>query len=112
MAKPFSNNLGYRAATVYCVALPYERAAVFDNFCANEKRDGSDRRVAPPNISPDASQSKYIFWPPGAMKKYRAEPLRRRSKRTRPFFLIRHHRVTRESAEGGSPQDSIPLLPG
>jgi len=29
-----------------------------------------------------------------------------------PFLLIRHHRVTRESAVGGSPQDRIPLLPG
>jgi len=29
-----------------------------------------------------------------------------------PICLIRHHRVTRESAVGGSPQDRIPLLPG
>ena len=113
MAKPFSNNLGYCAARVRIVLRCHTSdAAVFDNFCANEKERWFRQKGRASEYLSGRKPEQIYFLAPWCDEEIPGRAFEEKKQVICPFFLIRHHRVTRESAVGGRPQDNIPLLPG
>jgi hypothetical protein len=86
--------------------------AVFDNFCANEKERWFRQKGRAAEYLSGRKPEQIKFLAAWCDEEIPGRAFEEKKQVICPFFLIRHHRVTRESAVGGSPQDSIRSLPG
>ena len=113
MAKAFSSNLGYRAARVRIVLRCHTSTQLsLTSSVPTRKSDGVRQKGRAAEYLSGRKPEQIYFLAAWCDEEIPGRAFEEKKQMICPFFLIRHHRVTRESAVGGSPQDSIPLLPG